>query len=1046
MDGNQEGAYFFNESAFQDQTITPIFRFAQDEDQIISSLKLLNINSRDFVQYEDTPYFYTQNYHSSDRFKAIVDMETNDTIEFCDNKLFSLYNFLTQKPLQSLANLPPQSLLDTLGCDIKETYRPDDAFEQKISQFYSEYCCDDDSCLCQSPQESSNVHEELSQVKTELIRTQIELNQTQINLNQAQIELNQTQTELNRTKEELNQTQTEFNRTKEELNQTQTEFNRTKEELSRTQTEFNRTKEELSRTQTEFNRIKEELSRTQAEFNRIKEELNQTQAEFNRIKEDTNKHKQANTAPNSPIVYRTRAVPQPLINFQTYTHTKKEESILFKIATENTNLKMLLASEKLKCQDQLKRISSLEKEIDENRSIHEENLTKVVRSYQLQIEDLQKQIDNISQHRITKNDVLNYFETSMPETANPIGWGLLSEMFSNFHKKPNGRVYSGKSKDLYWALNAQGNRVYQTLHHILPTPAYNTINKQMQSEIVKIEATILDVTKIEEHINQFVKDYNITKQIRATLAVDAICVEPILVSELKSQFSIRSKILSQAYNSQIAMTKSIIKKTIEDIEKKIEKESDPNKIASLRDKISEFNMQIADEYINNTVLNNVFILYLQPLNPKYPCIPVHIFLHPNGSANPIIQEVIELAITQLEKNEFIDIVDISTDGDSGYQNFYTKANLILMLFSKELNIILIAADPNLREVRLASADFLHFLKTLRIKFLISKLSIIPTMSEPYFDIQELLAEVDKNQVYTDLSHIGKMRDVYPLRFFSLQNLNIFIRNNNFRGIICFLPWVCWNVAITDKIFTPNARLFLLKVSFEFCRRFYNLIKIPRKLWQANVNMVIKDSCLCTICTKSGLERLIPTLALYIKELTLYIQEKQTDPTADLAFDRNGSHPLENFNGLIRSCSNDSDSIKSASHVIGRTYLVKRIFHNLGIPTNHQGRVNTGGVRLSECLDLLDAPDDIKVDVLVDSLMIFGELKTRETVLSQQTADCDSVFTFLQFLLIAEEESQKHKSYLQLNIPLETRNASIDKRLFGYNQAKKEELKTDSLYI
>ena len=95
-----------------------------------------------------------------------------------------------------------------------------------------------------------------------------------------------------------------------------------------------------------------------------------------------------------------------------------------------------------------------------------------------------------------------------------------------------------------------------------------------------------------------------------------------------------------------------------------------------------------------------------------------------------------------------------------------------------------------------------------------------------FDFKLLKNLLGKGPEVVDCSHIGKMRDVYPLKLFTLRNINTLIEKftdcDNFEEkknvatcIICFLPCVLWLNATTNKIFSPNCRVFLLKLTFEF---------------------------------------------------------------------------------------------------------------------------------------------------------------------------------------------------------------------------------------
>ena len=1144
-------------------SVNPVILFSLPEDKIMTELKDISKKGKNLVQYGDSDFYSIPSYNRSSKYKAVVNFENNEAVEFCDNKIFAHYNFITKKPFVESGSFPPE-LIKSIGCSLDSFHKPNDFLNFEISKFYgllSDESSDDDdqnyvipndgniinenstedgaitelktkeeeltalekqlydkekdleerSTFIQTKEEEITLQEErlkqileeniqtgsnsllekskiLESKEKELVAREESIQSKEIALAEREKELDLMQETLRNKTEQIDSREKEIIVKEEAINEKGEEVERLKEELQKqidnidirnklliSKEDQNKQKnlELIEREKFVTARENEIRDKEQQVYNK---ELEIQQREYAIKLKESSPQSVQNTvetslelpsppkdklpdSTGSPIRYRIPTKSEYATTFSDYTHRKKND----KIFSDLVNSKSIISQQngtinKLLCEKN--DLSSQIQEANEKIAEYEQNLKNTRFHYKLlessnaaykeQVDYLQKQIQQLSQPKqITKYDVLKYFETSKPDTANEIGWYLLGEMFKNFHNKPNGRSYSDDSKEMYWALNAQGNTVYKTLHYIFPTPSYNTLNKMMQPQIVNIESSMLDISKIREEICSYAKRFNLNGKIKATLAVDAICVEPISISSFKQQLAERSSHLLPAYMTQIEFNKGIIKKEIADLEQKLSKTSNPSKIKKLEDKISEFNMKIDTSNINQTILNDVFIFYLEPLDPKYPCLPVHIYLQQSGAANKVIRELIEQVIIQLEADGFIDIIDLSTDGDPGHQLFYKKANLLLLMISRDLNINILSTSDQLDKYHMASADFLHFIKTLRIKYLMSKISIIPTDNEAVFSMQDVLPSFEKSSAYTDLSHIGKMRDVYPLQLFSLHNINKLIEMKNYKGVVSFLPWVLWNTAITNKLFTPDARLQMLKITFEFLRRFYNVIHIPKNTWQSNVNMVCKEDCLCTICTKAGLERLIPTLAVYISQLNDYIQKKAQDPKIDidLAFDRLGSHPLENFNGLIRMCARNNDSINSTSHIIGRSFLVKMIFNKYGIPTNIRGRVNTGGVRLSECLNMTNMPDDIKPDVLVDSLMILSGLASNQTILVQQTPDEKAIEDFFSFLKEAEELSIKHKTFLKLNVPLYIRNFSIDNRMAGYNKnSKKKNQKYDPMYI
>ena len=297
---------------------------------------------------------------------------------------------------------------------------------------------------------------------------------------------------------------------------------------------------------------------------------------------------------------------------------------------------------------------------------------------------------------------------------------------------------------------------------------------------------------------------------------------------------------------------------------------------------------------------------------------------------------------------------------------------------------------------------------------------------------KLLRKID-DKIYTYKRQIlNKMRDIYPIRFFSLENAYTLINHRIWSGVIFHLPWTCWMAAITNTLFTPKARVFLLKITFEFARRFYNILKTKEK-WDENIKEFHKTNCFCTFTTKSAIERVITTLTTIIIELERFINYKNDHPdsTCDLALDRLGTHPLENLNGDIRNVCKGNDTIVRATKVVAKAHLLKLLSCEIGISNIHKGRVNTGGVRLSQCINALDSPElEITESQLVDSIFLAAEAGTPETLL-EKTFSSEAVNRFFEYIRVANIESIKNKTLPKLNTPDGTKNQSILNKLFGY---------------
>ena len=680
---------------------------------------------------------------------------------------------------------------------------------------------------------------------------------------------------------------------------------------------------------------------------------------------------------------------------------------------------------------------------------------------------------------LAKDDILSYFNKQKPDTISDLGWHILSELFKNAHFKKEGRYYSEETKKFFWVINSQSASAFETLHSVLPTPCYNTIHNSLKKTVMKAECSLLDIKYAAKFSDDFLSHYT-NSVIKATLAVDAIVVTPSTIEAIKKQYSASSPTLNRAFNTQLAFKddfQSVLKGVFDD---KPCSEREKNEVKDMKHKQST---QDDETNKKEKPLNNVFVFYVEPIDPEIPCYPVHIYLQAGGSANEVVRTLTEHVVAQVQQNGKCIITDISTDGDTGHQEEYQKALMSILSISPELNIEEICeALRKFKCPTLAAADMLHFIKTMRARILLNMLTLFPDKLSVIFHFSELGPIFGEGHEITDLSQIGKMRDVYPILFFSLENLNILIKQNMWNAIIMFMPWSLWVAATMNTGFTNEARLLLLKICFEFIKRFYNIISSDKK-WDSDVGSINRDKEFLTILSRSVLERLVITLVVIIfefenfmivdaaykewneaKEKMKEVKDKQEayelqkeikrlrnqfnsiakqfgypeDSKPDFAFDRLGTHPLENFNGNIRDIAHANDTISSTSHIIARAYVQKLLKNELGIPNVRKKRINAGGIRLSNSINCIGTPStEINPVVLVESIFAMSNAATEETIMNFELSN-ESINEFVQYLQECEKISAEKKCNPKFSIPYVSRNAGINDRNVMYSQIKDEE--------
>ena len=152
-----------------------------------------------------------------------------------------------------------------------------------------------------------------------------------------------------------------------------------------------------------------------------------------------------------------------------------------------------------------------------------------------------------------------------------------------------------------------------------------------------------------------------------------------------------------------------------------------------------------------------------------------------------------------------------------------------------------------------------------------------------------------------------------------------------------------------------------------------------------------------------------------------------DVEPDFAFDRIGTHPLENFNGNIRDTAHANDTCSSTSHIIARAHVQKLLKNEMNIPNKRRTRVNAGGIKLSHSENVIDYPPEIdSPSRLVESLFVMADAATPETILKHEFSS-EYVNIFIHYLAECQIISDKKGFNPKLSIPEESRNNNISGR-------------------
>ena len=193
---------------------------------------------------------------------------------------------------------------------------------------------------------------------------------------------------------------------------------------------------------------------------------------------------------------------------------------------------------------------------------------------------------------------------------------------------------------------------------------------------------------------------------------------------------------------------------------------------------------------------------------------------------------------------------------------------------------------------------------------------------------------------TDVSMNGFMKDFYPIKMFTIENAMKLLNNNKNDEYIYFLTFALWKEAIMNQNIPRSKRLYFLHISLNLFYWFYYQLKNTDFIPGITINKTQN-----TIAQYFNQEIfIIRCLNTIIFKYSLLLKYK------DIALNRVGSHPLENFFGNIRSLCKNFDSYENFVKYSIKTYENLTICKKYNIKNKVESRINTAGVKLYSTLD------------------------------------------------------------------------------------------------
>ena len=426
--------------------------------------------------------------------------------------------------------------------------------------------------------------------------------------------------------------------------------------------------------------------------------------------------------------------------------------------------------------------------------------------------------------------------------------------------------------------------------------------------------------------------------------------------------------------------------------------------------------------------NSVFFFQILPLRCEHRTFPLHLMTRSSGSAGFDVLQRIEHLCSVL-KDAKIKVRAIATDGDAGYNHLHE------MMFNDWIGgFAHIGVDCAVEAVSHYSmpvlSDFLHLLKNARSRVLNCRVTMCPN-GDASFDAQDLNAHLRLGLALTDYSVKGRMRDIYPLELFTLENFCALYDAGLIHMALYVLPYALWVHAIRNpEMSVAMRRQFLSHVVEIFTYHLNVLGLLDRKVVSENK----KEGAVQYFCSRRHAVRVCNTVMVTLVELSRGIE--------NLALDRLGTHATECTFGLIRLLCHNKHNWKTIHRSFAKVTLLDELVNELEYPIRIRGRENIGGTKITGGDDKVFVfSEAISIALLYENslVLINGDHEIVEYDSSLYQEIIEDIDSFVWYIKEFREEcAVRGVKFAKLWHGSRAANSTILARLISFTQTTPEE--------
>ena len=460
---------------------------------------------------------------------------------------------------------------------------------------------------------------------------------------------------------------------------------------------------------------------------------------------------------------------------------------------------------------------------------------------------------------------------------------MLDECHRNLPVPVNGRRYSDVTYDLCELIRATSRKAYRILRAILPLPCETSLHNRYSQTISEKKKGLLDTELDTDHLSRLLEDEEMEAS-PITVGIDAFSFKTFGESTIGG---------SGGHDEQYS---------------------------------------------------NAFIFLHIPLDADKPPLPICLEKKGNGAYSDSTAQIFD-RIKEVYKEKKIPIWFKATDGDryltAEHESFFSEYiepqrddfTLLVQMLHERLceNLTMPIADP------------LHFTKNIRGKLLDHEVAVVDNDVLIMLVNMEMLASVlDLGDAINDHSHLGRMRDVYVTKLFTLNNVCKLLEAKHYPAALIFLPYSCIFALLYTTNITNQTRLFLAKLAY-LC---FNRLLDEAQSLVTNNSPQIKHRfsagvMAVTMAEPSYLKRMMHSCLAF--GISLLFGPRR------LRLDSLGTHLVENTIGVARSTAN-STRFELILSAFASAELRKELAKKYDIKLRVSKRVNDGGAKVDTLSD------------------------------------------------------------------------------------------------